>query len=53
MEIDIYEETGDFAENKDIARDIRKNEIMPALKKGETINKLNPSGLNVMNGKTR
>jgi len=28
---------GGFAENKDIARDIRLREIMPALKKGETL----------------
>lgn len=37
MEIEIYKETGDFAENKDIARDIRKNKIIPALMRGETI----------------
>ena len=28
---------GEFAENKDIARDLREREILPALKKGEEI----------------
>ena len=28
---------GDFAENKDIARDLREKDILPALKKGEEI----------------
>ena len=27
----VFEKTGAFAENKDIARDIRINEIIPAL----------------------
>lgn len=33
--IKIYDRAGSFAENKDIARDIRLNEIAPALKKRE------------------
>ena len=37
MEIKIFERTGEFAEDKDIARDIRLKEIMPALKKGENV----------------
>lgn len=38
-EIKIYERIGnkDFAENKDIGKDIRINEIMPALEKGNKI----------------
>jgi hypothetical protein len=31
--ISIIEKAGDFAENKDIARDLRLHEITPALKK--------------------
>ena len=37
MEIKIFEKTGEFAENKDVARDIRLKEIMPELKKGNDI----------------
>jgi len=37
MEIKIFNKTGEFAENKDVARDIRIKEIMPTLKKGEDI----------------
>ena len=37
MKINIFELTGSFAENKDIARDIRLNTINPALKQGEEI----------------
>jgi len=35
--IKLFERTGSFAENKDLARDIRLNEIIPALEKGEKI----------------
>lgn len=31
--ISIYDRAGNFAENKDIARDIRLHEVTPALKK--------------------
>lgn len=37
MEIKIRKYAGDFGENKDAARDIRINYIMPVLKKGETV----------------
>lgn len=37
MEIIIYNRLGAFAENKDIAREIRIKEIMPALEKEEVI----------------
>lgn len=37
MEIKIYELTGDFAGNKDIARDIRVNKIMPAIEKNQKV----------------
>jgi F0F1-type ATP synthase membrane subunit a len=33
----IYDYTNDFAENKDIARDLRKNQIQPALDKKEKV----------------
>jgi len=38
-EIDIYERIGkkDFAENKDIGKDIRIEEIMPALEKNNKV----------------
>ena len=36
-EIKIYNFTGDFAEDKDIARDIRINHIMPFLDRKEKI----------------
>jgi len=35
--ITILERAGAFAENKDMARDIREGEIMPALEAGEDI----------------
>src|SRR5258708_8974781 len=35
--ITIYEVAGDFAENKDLDRDIRWKEIMPALEKNEEV----------------
>lgn len=38
---------GDFAENKDVARDIRVNKIMPAINKNEDIT-LNFDGINAM-----
>lgn len=37
MEIKIINLTGSFAENKDSARDIRTNRIIPALEKKEEI----------------
>ena len=33
----IFDKAGAFAENKDVARDIRIQEIMPALEKGEEV----------------
>jgi len=36
-EIRIFEKAGAFAENKDIARDIRLQEIIPSLEQGEPI----------------
>ena len=33
----IFDQVGAFAENKDVARDIRTQEIMPALEKKEEI----------------
>lgn len=35
--IRIYKSVGAFAENKDIARDIRLERIVPALKKGQDV----------------
>ena len=35
--INIKQEAGEFAENKDIARDFRINTILPTLNKGEEI----------------
>lgn len=35
--IKLFDKTGSFAENKDIARDLRKKEIMPALDNGEEV----------------
>jgi hypothetical protein len=37
MEIKIFERAGAFAENKDVARNIRLNEIMPALNRNEEV----------------
>jgi hypothetical protein len=37
MIIKILEHTGTFAENKDVARDIRLNEIMPAIAKKDEV----------------
>ena len=31
-EIELFPKTGNFAENKDVAREVRINEIIPALK---------------------
>jgi hypothetical protein len=35
--VDIFSRAGEFAENKDAARDIRLQEIIPALEKNEEI----------------
>jgi len=35
--IKLFEKTGSFAENKDIARELRVNEILPTLEKGDNI----------------
>jgi hypothetical protein len=35
--IHIFDRAGEFAENKDVARDIRTQEIIPALKNNEEI----------------
>ena len=35
--IKLYKIVGDFAENKDIARDVRENELLPALEKGNEV----------------
>ncbi len=35
--VELFGKTGAFAENKDIARDIRVHTILPALDKGEDI----------------
>ena len=37
MEIKLYGVIGDFAGNKDLARDIRINKIIPSLEKGENV----------------
>lgn len=37
MKVEIFGLTGSFAENKDIARDIRKNKIFPAVSLGKDI----------------
>jgi len=37
INIKLFNRTGSFAENKDLARDIRLNEIIPALDKGHNI----------------
>jgi hypothetical protein len=37
ISIALHEQTGDFAENKDIARDIRIERIVPALAAGEEV----------------
>ena len=35
--IDIYSHAGSFAENKDVARDLRLKDILPTLEKGEEV----------------
>jgi len=35
--IRLFEKAGSFAENKDLARDIRKNEIIPALEENQDV----------------
>ncbi|MCG3205081.1 MAG: hypothetical protein KCHDKBKB_01798 [Elusimicrobia bacterium] len=37
MNISIFDKAGAFAENKDVARHIRLNEIIPALEKNENV----------------
>lgn len=37
MEILLLPHVGSFAENKDVARDLRINDIVPALEKGEAV----------------
>ena len=37
MEIKLYECVGTFAENKDIAKEIRINKIIPSLESGEEV----------------
>jgi L-lactate permease len=37
IHIELFKKVGSFAENKDIARDLRLKKIMPALKKNENI----------------
>ncbi|MDO5343489.1 MAG: DUF4325 domain-containing protein [Candidatus Saccharibacteria bacterium] len=44
MTIMIYDQAGAFAENKDIARRIRIEQIMPAITKGEVV-QLNFTGV--------
>jgi hypothetical protein len=36
-QINIFEKAGTFAENKDIARDIRQRDLMPALERNEKV----------------
>jgi hypothetical protein len=36
-EIKVFPRTGKFAENKDVAREIRLNDILPALEEGKEI----------------
>ena len=36
-EIKLYSIAGSFAENKDIARNLREKHVFPSLKRGETI----------------
>ena len=35
--IKLFKQVGQFAENKDIARDIRLKKLIPALKKGQNV----------------
>ncbi|MFN0117413.1 MAG: STAS-like domain-containing protein [Elusimicrobiota bacterium] len=37
MNISIFDKAGAFAENKDVARNIRLNDIVPALNKNEDV----------------
>ncbi len=37
IQIKLFKKVGEFAENKDIARDLRLKKLIPALKKGEKI----------------
>ena len=36
-EIELFPKTGNFAENKDVARELRINEIIPALKNHQVV----------------
>lgn len=46
-EIKLFPLAGEFAEDKDIARDLRLNQIIPALEKGEDVI-LDFSGINAV-----
>ncbi len=37
INVELFKQAGDFAENKDIARDIRVKTIYPALDRGEEV----------------
>lgn len=37
MEIKIFEKAGSFAENKDVARELREKIILPSLENGEDV----------------
>jgi hypothetical protein len=37
IEIKLFKQVGQFADNKDLARDIRLTKLIPALEKGEVI----------------
>lgn len=37
MTINLYTHAGEFAENKDVARDIRVQHLLPALESGEQV----------------
>lgn len=37
MHIELHGLVGDFAENKDVARDLRLQRIIPAFERGETV----------------
>ena len=35
--VNIFQETGEFAENKDVAKELRVNQILPALASGKQV----------------
>jgi hypothetical protein len=35
--VNIFQETGEFAENKDVAKELRDNKILPALASGKQV----------------